>query len=85
MLFALFSTFKINAISYDIFVYYSVFQKKITFDDKLQFVEDEQFKYLVLESINDKIYGFNLKMKCEMKTAKEIGATGWCLLMQMSL
>jgi hypothetical protein len=26
----------------------------------------------VLESINDKYYGFNLKMKLERKTAKEI-------------
>ena len=35
------------------FGYYSVFQKKITFDEILKFVKDEQFKFLVLESIND--------------------------------
>ncbi len=48
-------------ISYEIFGYYSVFQKKITFDEILKFVKDELFKFLVLESINDKYYGFNLK------------------------
>jgi hypothetical protein len=63
MIFVSFSTLEINAISNEISVYYSVFQKKITFDEILKFVEDEQFKYLVLESINDKYYGFNLKMK----------------------
>jgi hypothetical protein len=72
MIFASFSTFEINTISYEIFVYYSIFQKKITFDEILTFVEDEQFKYLVLESINDKYYGFDLKMKLERKIAKEI-------------
>jgi hypothetical protein len=54
MIFASFSTFEINAFFYDFFVYYSVFRKKITFDEILKFVEDEQFKYLVLESINYK-------------------------------
>jgi hypothetical protein len=52
MIFASFSTFKINAIFYE-FLNYSVFQKKNTFDEVLKFVEDKQFKYLVLESIND--------------------------------
>jgi hypothetical protein len=33
MIFASFSTFEINKISYEIFVYYSVFQKKITYDE----------------------------------------------------
>jgi hypothetical protein len=80
ILFASFSTFKINAISYEIFVYYSVFQKKITFDEILKFVKDEQFKYLVLESINDKYYGFNLKVKLERKTAKEIVSGNWTVL-----
>ncbi len=58
--------------SYETFVYYSIFQKKITFDEILKFVEDEQLKYLVLESINDNFFGFNLKMKLERKTEKEI-------------
>jgi hypothetical protein len=53
MIFVSFFTFVINKLFYGIFVYYSVFQKKITFDEILYFVEDEQFKYLVLESIND--------------------------------
>ncbi len=60
MIFASFSSFEINAISYEISVYYSVFQKKITFDEIFKFVEDEQFKYLVLESINEK-YLFQLE------------------------
>jgi hypothetical protein len=36
--------------------------------------------YLVLESINDKHYGFNLKMKLERKTAKEIVSGNWTVL-----
>jgi hypothetical protein len=71
MIFASFSTFEINTLFYEYFVYYSVFQKKITFDEILKFVKDEQFKYLVLEIINDDYYGFNLKIKLERKTAKE--------------
>ncbi len=47
MIFASFSTFENNTFFYEIFVYYSVFQKKITFDDILNFFEDEQFKCLV--------------------------------------
>jgi hypothetical protein len=43
----------------------------------LNLSEDEQFKYLVLESINDKYYGFNLKMKLERKTANKIGLGNW--------
>jgi hypothetical protein len=70
----------INAISYVFFVYFSIFQKKITFDEILKFVEDEQFKYLVLESINDKYYSFNLKMEVERKTAKEIVWCNWTVL-----
>ncbi len=69
-----------RSISYENFVNYSVFQKKITFDEILKFVEDEQFKYLVLESIYDKYYGFNLKMKLERKTAKEIVLSNWTVL-----
>ncbi len=49
MIFVLLSTFEINVVLYDFFAHYSVFQKKITFDDILKFVKDEQFKYLVLE------------------------------------
>ncbi len=79
MIFATFSTFEINAISYETFVYYSVSQKKITFDEILKFDKNEQLKYLVLESINDKYYGFNLKMKLERKTAKEIVLGNWTL------
>jgi hypothetical protein len=41
MIFASFSTFEISAFFYKIFVYYSVFQKKITLDEILKFVEDE--------------------------------------------
>jgi hypothetical protein len=41
MIFASFSTFEINAIIYEIFVYYSIFKKKSTFDEILKFVEDE--------------------------------------------
>jgi hypothetical protein len=62
------------------FVSYSIFQKKIAFDEILEFVKDEQFKYLVLESINDKYYGFNLKVKLERKTAKEIVSSNWAVL-----
>jgi hypothetical protein len=80
MIFETFSTLEINAISYDFFNYYSFFQKKITFDEMLKFVEDEQFKYLVLESINDKYFVFNLKMKLERKTAKEIALGNWMVL-----
>ncbi len=83
MIFASFSTFKINSFFYEIFVYYSVFQKKITFDEILKFVEDEQFKYLVLESINDIYYGFNLKNKLERKTAKEIVLGNWTVLVNV--
>jgi hypothetical protein len=43
------------------FVFYSIFQKKITFDEILKFFEDEQFKYLVLESINDKYLWLQVK------------------------
>ncbi len=42
MIFASFSTFEIDMISYEIFVYYSIFKKK-TFDEILKFVKDEQF------------------------------------------
>ncbi len=80
IIFASFSTFEINMVSYEIFVYYSVFQKKITFDEVIKFVKDEQFKYLVLESINDKYYGFNLIMKFEKKTGKEIVLGNWTVL-----
>jgi hypothetical protein len=80
MIFVSFSTFKINAFFYEFFVYYSIFQKKITFDEILKFVEDEQFKYLVLESINDNYYGFNLQNKLERKTAKEIVLGNWMVL-----
>jgi hypothetical protein len=31
----------------------------------------------VLEGINDEYYGFNLKMKLERKTAKEISLGNW--------
>jgi hypothetical protein len=65
---------------YEILVYYSVFQKKITFDEILKFVKDEQFKYLILESINDNYYGFNLKIKLERKTAKDIVWGNWTVL-----
>jgi hypothetical protein len=75
VIFASFSTFEIYAISYEISVYYSVFQ---TFDEILKFVKNEQFKYLVLERINYKYYGFNLKMKLE--TAKEIVLGNWMVL-----
>jgi hypothetical protein len=75
-----FSTFEINAISCEISVYYSVFQKKITFDEILKFVEGEQFKHLVMKNINDKYYGFNLKMKLEGKTAKEIVLGNWTVI-----
>jgi hypothetical protein len=34
----------------------------------------------VLESINDKYYGFNLKMKLERKTAKDIVSGNWTVL-----
>jgi hypothetical protein len=80
MIFASFSTFEINSFFYEIFVYYSIFQKKITFDEILKFVEGEQFKYLVLESINDNYYGFILKNKLERKTAKEIVWGNWTVL-----
>ncbi len=80
MIFASFSTLEINTIFYEIFVYYSIFQKKLKFDRVLKFVEDEQFKYLVLESINDEYTGFNLKMKLERKTAKEIVLSNWTVL-----
>jgi hypothetical protein len=80
MIFASFSPFEINAISDELFVYYSVFQKKITFDEILKLVKDEQFKYLVLESINDEYYGFNLKMKLERNAAKEIVLGNWTVL-----
>jgi hypothetical protein len=76
MIFASLSTYEINAIAYEIFV---VFQKKITFDEILKFIKDEQFN-LMLESINDKNYGFNLKMKLERKTAKEIVSGNWTVL-----
>jgi hypothetical protein len=56
------------------------FQKKITFDEILKFVEDEQFKFLVLESIDDNYYGFNLKNKLERKTAKEIVLGNWTVV-----
>ncbi len=56
------------------------FQKKITFDEILKFVEDKQFKYLVFESINDNYYGFNLKNKLEWKIAKEIVLGNWMVL-----
>jgi hypothetical protein len=55
-------------------------KRKITFDEILKFVEDEQFKYLVLESINDNYYGFNLKNKLQRKTAKEIVSGNWTVL-----
>ncbi len=35
---------------------------------------------MVLESINDKYYGFNLKNKLERKTAKEIVSGNWTVL-----
>jgi hypothetical protein len=57
-----------------------MFQKKITLDEILKFVKDKHFKYLVLESINDKYYGFNLKMKLERKTAREIVLGNWTVL-----
>jgi hypothetical protein len=60
------------------FVYYSIFQKRITFDEILKFVKDEQFKYLVLASINDNYYGFNLNNKLERKTANVLG--NWTVL-----
>ncbi len=53
------------------------------FDEILTFVEDEQFKYLVLESINDKYYGFNLKMKLERKTAKVFVSGNWMVLVNV--
>jgi hypothetical protein len=37
----------------------------------------------VLESINDKYYGFNLKMKLERKTAKEIVLGNWMELVNV--
>jgi hypothetical protein len=78
MICASFSTFEINTFFYEIFIYFSVFQKRINFDEILKFVGDEQFKYLlVLESINDIYYGFNLKNKLERKTAKEIVLGNW--------
>jgi hypothetical protein len=80
MIITSFSTFEINTNSYEIFVYYSIFQKKITFDEIVKFVKDEKFKYLVLESINDKYYGFNLKMILKRKTAKEIVSGNWTVL-----
>jgi hypothetical protein len=55
-------------------------KRKITFDKILKFVKEEQFKYLVLESINDNYYGFNLKNKLEWKTAKEILLGNWTVL-----
>ncbi len=57
MIFASFSTLEISTISYEIFVYYSIFQKKITFDEILKFVKDKQFKYLVLEREGQKPRG----------------------------
>jgi hypothetical protein len=63
------------------FLFTTAFSKnKFTFDEILKFVKDEQFKYLVLESINDKYYGFNLKMKFERKIAKEIVLGNWTVL-----
>jgi hypothetical protein len=59
------------------FLFIIVFQKKITYDEILKFVEDEQFKYLVLESINDNYYGFILNNKLERKTAKQIVLGNW--------
>jgi hypothetical protein len=38
MIFASFSTFEMHAISYEMFVSYSVFQKKITFDEILRYL-----------------------------------------------
>jgi hypothetical protein len=70
--------FEIKAFFNEIFVYYSVFQKKITFDEILKFVKDEQFKYL--ESIDNNYYGFNLKNKLEGETAKEIVLGNWTVL-----
>jgi hypothetical protein len=67
----------------NIFADYSVFQKKITFDEILKFVEDEQFKYLVLKSINDNYYGFNVKNKLERKTAKEIVLGNWMVVVNV--
>jgi hypothetical protein len=74
---------KSTQFSQKFFVYYTDFQKKISFDEILKFVKDEQFKYLVLESINDKYYGFNLKMKPERKRAKEIGLGNWTVLVDV--
>jgi hypothetical protein len=80
MIFVSFFTFEINAFFMNFFVYYSVFQKKIKFDEILKFVKDEQFKYFMLESINDNYHGFNLKNKLERKTAKEIVLGNWTVL-----
>jgi hypothetical protein len=38
---------------------------------------------LVLESINDNYYGFNLKNKLERKTAKEIVSGNWMVLVNV--
>ena len=46
-------------------------KRKLHLMKYLNFVEDEQFKYLVSESINDNYYGFNLKNKLERKPAKD--------------
>jgi hypothetical protein len=78
MIFASFSTFELNTFFYEIFVAFS--KKEITFDEILKFVEDEQFKYLVLESVNDNYYGFNLKNKLARKTSKEIVLGNWMVL-----
>jgi hypothetical protein len=42
MIFASFSTFEINTISSKIFDYYSIFQNKISLNEILKFVKDEQ-------------------------------------------
>jgi hypothetical protein len=77
---------KLTHFFYENFNYYIVFQKKNNFDKILKFVEDEQYKYLVLESIDDNYYGVNLKNKLERKTVKRLfWATGHWLLMRMSL
>ena len=50
----------------------STFKKSLTCDDLNKFIEEENFKYLIVEAINEKAYGFNLSNDVEKTAAIQV-------------
>jgi hypothetical protein len=50
----------------------STFKKSLTCDDLKKFIKEENFKYLIVEAINEKAYRFNLSNDVEKTAAIQV-------------